>query len=203
MVPLCQDRRYKVESLLHVTPPNLSIFNLRNKSFCQRGDCLVRPASVLYLRNKLLGRFKDVSPSESSPKKVFLARRNQRRQYNQDEVFSVLERVGFVKIYPEDYSLEEQVRLFAGAEMLAGPSGAAWTNLIFCRKGIKGICWVDETLSTASTFSSLAHCVGVDLRYVTYRSGIKNCRDFWQADYRLDITELSMVLNKLLAVNIS
>lgn len=203
ILPLCKDRHYKVESLLHVTPPNLSVFNLRERYTFHRDDCLVRRASVLYLRNELFDRFKDDATAESTPKRVFLARRNQSREYNQDEVFSVLERAGFVKIYPEDFSLEEQVRLFANTEMVAGPSGAAWTNLIFCRKGTKGICWVDEMVITACPFSSLAHSAGVDLHYATYQSGMKNCKDFWNADYSLDIAEVSRVLNQLLAVNVS
>ena len=41
-------------------------------------------------------------------------------------------REGFEPVYLERMSLGEQIAAINSAELIAGPTGAAWTNLIFC-----------------------------------------------------------------------
>ena len=81
-------------------------------------------------------------------------------------IIPFFEKEGFQAIYLEDYSLEEQISIFYQAEFIVGPSGAAWSNLIFCQSGAKGISWLSEELSNFSVFSTLAKIFKCDLKFV-------------------------------------
>ena len=116
------------------------------------------------------------------------------RNYNQDEVFNYLSVFGFTKIFLEDLSFLEQVRTIYHADLIVGPTGAAWTNLIFCRSGARGLCWMADESGDFSAFSSIAGMVGVDLIYITYKSDVRSTRELYSKDYYID---LSMIENGL------
>ncbi|MFT4010307.1 MAG: glycosyltransferase 61 family protein [Nocardioidaceae bacterium] len=66
------------------------------------------------------------------PKRFFCARRNDKRACtNAGEVEAFFAERGFAIVYPEDYSLGDQARLFRGAELIAGWAGSALFNLIY------------------------------------------------------------------------
>ena len=71
-----------------------------------------------------------------TPKRIFLTRENtNHRKFNEEEIFSILQPLGFEKIAPERYSFEQQMALFNNAEWIIGATGAAFTNIMFCNKG--------------------------------------------------------------------
>lgn len=77
------------------------------------------------------------------PKKVFISREGHpNRSYNEEELFEIAKDFGFVKISPEKYSFLEQVQLFQQAEIIVGATGAAFSNLLFCKEGSISICFV-------------------------------------------------------------
>lgn len=60
-----------------------------------------------------------------------------RKLLNEHEVLDVMSMHGFRVVEPETMSVIEQVRLFAGAKIVVGVSGAALTNTLFCNPGTK------------------------------------------------------------------
>lgn len=70
------------------------------------------------------------------PPKVFLARGKDslRPMGNFDEVEEFLGGLGFVTVFPEKLSLEDQIGLFSNVESLIAEGGAALTGLIFAEK---------------------------------------------------------------------
>jgi hypothetical protein len=70
---------------------------------------------------------------------IYIARGKspRRRIINEDEWIRYLEGLGFTTIYPEDYSLEEQVWIFAQARCVVGAHGAGLTNLVWCQPGTR------------------------------------------------------------------
>jgi capsular polysaccharide biosynthesis protein len=60
-----------------------------------------------------------------------------RRVTNERLLLPILQRAGFKIVRPETYTLQDQIALFAQAEAVIGPTGAALTNLVFCRPGTK------------------------------------------------------------------
>ena len=70
-------------------------------------------------------------------KKIYITRDNpksKRNVINFNEVELILKKCGFVIIRLEDYTYREQIVFFKGAEIIVGPHGAGFTNIIFCVK---------------------------------------------------------------------
>jgi len=63
------------------------------------------------------------------------ARASKRRIANEAEVVEVLQRLGFLTVYPEEMSLEEQVKLFSRTRYLVSNHGAGLANMLFVPEG--------------------------------------------------------------------
>ncbi len=158
-----KDKNVKIKKVFYINNFNNILFNSK-KILSQTHYSHLYPKSLYDLR-KLLLNF--AAPHVKKIPKIFLARRqSQKRSYNQEEILNFFEKEGFQAIYLEDYSLEEQISIFYQAEFIVGPSGAAWSNLIFCQSGAKGISWLSEELSNFSVFSTLAKIFKCDLKFV-------------------------------------
>ena len=58
-----------------------------------------------------------------------------RRLVNKHELLDFLVSINFSFLYPEDYSFSEQISLFGNTKILIIESGAAMTNIMFCKPG--------------------------------------------------------------------
>jgi capsular polysaccharide biosynthesis protein len=74
-----------------------------------------------------------------SGRKLYVARDESIRRAitNGVEVRNLFENNGFDTVFPEKINLSEQVKLFRSADVVAGVSGAALTNLMWMRPGTK------------------------------------------------------------------
>jgi tetratricopeptide (TPR) repeat protein len=70
---------------------------------------------------------------------IYLARRGETRRpmVEAEQVISIAESLGFEIVAAETLSLLDQVRLFASARGIAGPPGAAFTNLMWAPAGTR------------------------------------------------------------------
>jgi hypothetical protein len=74
------------------------------------------------------------------PRRLYVTRGvvpNTRRLVQEPIVWPELERRGFVRIDPGAMSVREQVDHFAAADVIVGVHGAALTNLVFCKPGVR------------------------------------------------------------------
>jgi capsular polysaccharide biosynthesis protein len=194
---LNRDKTYCADRLVYINAPNNLPFNLRQNDKMRISDFLIRPSSIKNLRNQFLMSSGFPAPAKES-RRIYFARHNERRNYNQEEVFSIFRQQGFQKVFMEELSLKEQISLIYNAEVLAGPTGAEWTNLIFCHEGTKCLCWMAEEFGDFSAFSNLAKIVDADLRYVTFRTAAKSVRDLNYRSYSLVTKIIMRELDKLL-----
>ncbi|RKN85335.1 glycosyltransferase family 61 protein [Paenibacillus ginsengarvi] len=90
-----------------------------------------------YLRNAFLSQIGHV-PADS-PKCIYISRKYAavRKMTNEDDVSKLLGDIGFQEVVLESLPLAEQIKLFAGAELIVAPHGAGLANLMFCRPGTK------------------------------------------------------------------
>ncbi|MEB5928169.1 MULTISPECIES: glycosyltransferase family 61 protein [Acinetobacter] len=141
-----------------------------------------------------------VNKKDLGYKKIFLARKeSQVRFYNQAEVLSYFISQGFKPVYLEEYSFEEQISLFTHADFIVGPSGAAWSNIIFCKEGCQGMSWLPERLSEFSAFSSLAKIFGCDLKFILTDQS-ENKQDI-HSNYVININKLIELYTQMTTVN--
>lgn len=91
-------------------------------------------ADVAFLRSRFLG---EARPSTSARRRIFLSRRDAafRRLHNEQQFYPALQAEGFEIVSLAGTTVFEQARLFAEAEVIAGPAGAAFANLVFASAG--------------------------------------------------------------------
>jgi len=77
------------------------------------------------------------------PKRLYLSRRRLKKQFrklvNREEVSDLIISNGFTEIFPEDYSLSDQLQLYKNAELMVGEFGSALHNSLFSNKDLKVI----------------------------------------------------------------
>ena len=184
LIFLKEDQSYQVEQLVCISSGSYLPFNLSAGIRFQARDFITRPESIAFLRRIALPAMDTIEMAP--PPRIFLARKQTLRSYNQEEVHAALEPLGFVCVYPEDLSFLEQVKLFNSADYIVGPSGAAWSNLAFASSDTKALCWMAEEYGGFAAFSTLAGIVGVDLNYHIYSTGLKSTAALYSHNYQLD-----------------
>ena len=200
LIFLDKKRAYLVGKLLHINAPNNLPFNLRRNENIEVSDCLIRPSSINNLRNKLYFASKANSQAVMGNQRLFFARKKERRNYNQEEIFEVFRLRGFERVFMEELTLRNQIEIVSNAEVIAGPTGAAWANLIFCREGTKCLCWMADKYANFSAYSTLAKIVDADLRYVIHNSKAKSTEELYKLDYHVNPHEVEKGLERLLSI---
>lgn len=184
---------YLVDELMIISSPNNLVPNSKYKAWSPVENCFVSNESLDYLRQLAIGSVKN-STENNSPKRIFFARKDYLRSYNQNEISKLLYQYNFVELYFEDLSFSEQVNIMQGAEIIVGPTGAAWTNLIFGKTGAKALCWMAEEYGDLSCFSNLAEFVGIQMDYLTYKANTNNSREIYYRSYSIDVDAVRLWL---------
>ncbi|MBP3604439.1 MAG: glycosyltransferase family 61 protein [Lachnospiraceae bacterium] len=123
--------------------------------------------AMQFVRNKALSM---IEPKEKM-EKVFVSRRkmdeHRRRLVHDEQIEELFHEYGFISVFPEDLSFMEQVQLFSHTKVLAGATGAAFTNLIFLPEDATVICCTCvKGNSGENLFPSLWNTVGNGKFYI-------------------------------------
>ncbi len=96
------------------------------------------PWAIHFLRREF---FSKITLKSTYPERIYISRSKARfrKVFNETEVIDILNHAGFVPIWLESLSLEEQIALFSQAKVIISPHGSGLTNMIFCQKGTKVI----------------------------------------------------------------
>jgi capsular polysaccharide biosynthesis protein len=105
-------------------------------------DCYVNPAACGFyaqLRDRVVARH-----GRSPARKLYVARLRRTRELNayrgllnEQALADRLSALGYLVIEPEFLAVEEQIRLFAGAERIVAIGGAGLFNAVFCREATR------------------------------------------------------------------
>src|SRR5262249_42070900 len=103
------------------------------------------------------------------PKRIYVTRRtapDSRPLGDEDLLLPHPEERGFVSIAPEKVSPQEQIDLFAAAEVVVAPHGAALTNLLWLTPGARVLELFHPAYVNAA-FWSITQAIGdIDYRYL-------------------------------------
>lgn len=201
LIILKKNHIYNVGELLYINAPNNFPFNLRENEKMRIADFITRPSAVGYIRNALLPHQDLTRRVHESGKRIFMSRRIARRQYNEDEVFPIFRDHGFHPVFMDELSLKEQVALMANAEYVAGPTGAEWTNLLFCKEGTKCLCWMADKYSEFAAYSNLAKIIGAELVYLKYHTTAKSTWELYSRNYYINPNIIKQTLDAILKEN--
>jgi tetratricopeptide (TPR) repeat protein len=128
--------------------------------------------------------------------RLWVSRRDagQRRVLNEEQVITALAARGFTVVVPGELDLAGQIAAFAGAEMVAGPHGAALTNLVFSPPGARVLEIMPGRHNQLGFFPPLsAACGHIHRRMVAESVGA----DSQNADMIVDVARLMEELDAL------
>ncbi|MEK8030695.1 glycosyltransferase family 61 protein [Ideonella sp. DXS29W] len=113
----------------------------------------------------------DPDAEEPGDRLIYLARRGETRRpmAEAEQVIDIAESLGFEIVAAETLSLLDQVRLFSSARGIAGPPGAAFTNLMWARPGTRVLTIFKQDIN-GPTFFDLSFLRGQQHRWLQARS---------------------------------
>ena len=140
-----------VDTLYYITHVNEFVIKIDNWKLGRYDDYTFDWFYMQQLRERLLALKKtDISFGS----RVFISRKNiPRRSFNEAELMDSIKEYGFVSVCPEEFCLEDQIALFNNADVIVSSSGAAMTNLLFCKPGSKAL--IIEGMKHQSSMYSL------------------------------------------------
>jgi capsular polysaccharide biosynthesis protein len=185
---------YRFEKLWHITSPNYTIPNIMPGEKYEAIFSKITKKSLEYLREKCFENLDHQKIKIKAVEKVFISRRSQFRKYNEKEAFEIAKQYGFEEVFFEDLNIHEQIFLINNAEYIIGPSGAAWTNILFTKPKTKGLTWLSSVWGDFSVYSTMAKHMDFNLNFYIYP---QISEDFHE-DYTLDLEAFSDQLKKLL-----
>lgn len=189
--------RYKVEEAIWIDAPALAPPKLRGGAFHRIEDYITDFDLLKEYRKTVLEKFSIEQQPSNLPRRIFLARPKNKRTYNEDGVFEIFESRGFEKVYLEEMSVTQQLSLMYNAELIVGPTGAAWTNILFANSDVKGLCWLPELVGKFPAWSNLAEVANVDLRFHTFPTQASSWVEFMEQSYELDVVPLSKAVEAM------
>lgn len=123
---------------------------------------------ILYIRRFVATHIDTASQGTDTSdknKKIFLSRKSgTRRPYNESDVWNVIKNLGYKSVDTATMSIKEQVIMFSEAKHIIAASGAALTNIIFCKPGTK-VLVLYSLRDCSNLFSSLAAILNIDLQF--------------------------------------
>lgn len=104
----------------------------------------------------------------SLPEKIFLRRNSGiRKVANAVEIEHLLMDRGYAIVEPETLTFSQQVRYFAHAKVIVGPTGAGFANAIFCEKGTHVAVLISKCKDLAYKYwVNMLSPIGVNFSYV-------------------------------------
>lgn len=130
---LPRDELLRVGVLHNVSPTGYAPFSLREQSEVAFSHGRFGPRALAETIGELRRGMASPAAGEARPR-LFIRRKTKlRRLVNEDDIEAALVARGFVAMEPERLSLEEQIAAFSNAGMVVGATGAAITNVMFCR----------------------------------------------------------------------
>lgn len=163
---------------------------------------------VSFLRSRILKHFLKSNTrghrSEPYPKKIFVKRGQHaaRGVTNEHIVEQYLITKGFTPVSPLFLPLDEQVQYFHHAEQIVITSGAALTNVLFCKPGAKIVALTSERNKDFCIYSNLASIVGADFWHLTGlppqpRSAFATELDYAFASFEISIDKIERALKTI------
>lgn len=124
--------------------------------------------------------FAESGPNACAPhRRIFISREKSRgrRITNETDLWAMLHRYGFEKMFMEDLAFPEQVATMQQTKVLLAPHGAGLTNMLFCPEGGQVVELADPGFPNPN-FYALASALGLDYWLLNEQAG--------EADHPLD-----------------
>ena len=196
IIQIKKGERYKIDKLIYLSEISWLPINVKDSVNLRNEDFRIAKAGMNYLREIVFAK-KEITSCEEGNLKLFISRRTQymQRLVNEKEVAEMFQQFGFVIIYPEEMSFDEQVDLFSKARYVAGTSGAALTNILYCPIKTVLICIIPKEYGF-NLYSSIGNHIGIESLFLDAKV-IKKGNKISADNFKLDINYCQDFLNTL------
>lgn len=129
---------------------------------------------------------------------IYISRKNDksRRVINELELVNILIKHNFKVLHLEDYTLEQQVRIFSNAKNVIGPSGTGLSKIIFCKPNLNLYIFTTKRWLVDIWFDNLSNELEFNpFKYIDYK---KRSYD----DIFVDIREFKETLGRMLGLSL-
>jgi hypothetical protein len=188
--------RYEVKDL--VVPSR--VIRYRPEMHGTYKEFSIAPVAINFLRKKLTTYWN--SAENTSPKRIYIERKEPlyRNLLNENEIKNLFEKYQFEFIDPSELSISRQIKLFSSADIIAGPHGAGWTNMIFAPSHVQGLMLLGP--QSSYLYSNIAHLIGQDLIHINGECiMIESLQDKLQCDYAINLKEVGFALDSVIGKN--
>jgi hypothetical protein len=116
-------------------------------------------SDIMKLRRHVLNKVE----RETGLERIYLSRKGRRSMENEELLTPILEEFGFTVLRDESRDVIDQIRLFANASIIIGPHGAAFSNIMFCKKGATVVELFNENY-VSELYRKIAAALNLDYR---------------------------------------
>jgi len=155
--------------------------------------------SCEYLRNK----FSKYKQKYDQKKRLYLSRKDAltRRVLNEVELIETLKYYNFEFIELSNISIKDQINLFSNSEIIVGPHGGAFSNIVFCEENTNIIEFMPVTYTSycfliISKLISLNHKI-LQCKTIYNKPSRKNFKIYNKHDIYVDIGQFLTLLSAL------
>ena len=142
IIYLDKNKSYKVKNLYFINEVNKLMFNPIDPNKNTLPLYYFRQESLKLLNEKFRSNYFE---NKEENKKIFLDRKNTHRiAKNENEIRELLQHQNFHNIDGSKLNFSEQINTFSNAEVIVGTTGAAFTNIIFCKPKCKIIIFIPQ-----------------------------------------------------------
>lgn len=140
IITIGQSENAVVENLIVPSYNTWMPINVKRREMIRTSDFLIAKSALENIRSCL------PEPKGEADKYIFISRKNltATRLGNEAEIVKLFKKSGFDIVYTENLSYLEQVKLFQKAKCVVATSGAALTNILYCRKNTDVVCIIPE-----------------------------------------------------------
>lgn len=166
-------KRIKVKKLIYPSYNTWMPVNIHKHGMMKPEDFLIANSAIWNIRRGVL-QDKTID-EERANRKIFISRRNNKtkRLVNEDKIAQLFSEYGFDIIYPEEISLEEQIKIYMHTKYFACTTGAALTNIIYAPSSAHVICIIPREYGFC-LYSTIAHLLGQRCTFLNAKVVSKN-----------------------------
>ena len=120
-------------------------------------DFIIAPSGITNIRYHTYS-----DKEKKSKKRIFISRKNTQnsRLINEDAIAALFRQHGFEIVKLEEYSYKKQIELFKDCSVVVGASGAALTNIVYCKPETVFVCIIPEQYHFCM-YSTIANIIGL------------------------------------------
>lgn len=157
IIEIPQDETVEVRNLIFPSYNTWMPINVKQRELINVSDFLIAKSGLDNIRSYI--NF----DNKKAERNIFISRKNLKaaRLGNESEVVGLFGKYGFEIIYAEELTYMDQVSLFHQAKCVAGASGAALTNIVYCQPGATVVCIIPEEYKFYM-YSTMAYLLGLN-----------------------------------------